>query len=495
MDSRHGMPLQAAATLPGRRLAAEELRGLFLFADLDDDQLAWVAESGEVVDVPAGTVLAREGDPAEWFYVLLAGTLSMTQRSGTGEVEIIRSATRGVFCGAVQFYFGDHATRPYAATSRAVTDGSFLVLSAAEFAVVFRRWYPMAVHLLQGLFAGMRTTNELVGQRERLSALGALTSGLMHGLNNPAAAAGRAAAALRERAAAVWTAWSDLVAGTVDPTAQRALLEVRSAVVARIADRPELGALAQSDQEDVLADWLIARDVRPAWELAGALAPGGVEVADLDSVASLVGAADLEPALRWLAAAADAQTLVAEIADATHRVSELVDAAKQYSQLDRTPFQPADLAAGVDATLLMLSAKLTSGITVVRDYDDALPRVPGHAAELNQVWTHLIDNALDAMAGEGTLTLRTAVDGESALVEVADTGPGIPPDLRHRVFEPFFTTKPVGQGTGLGLDVCRRIVVDRHAGDLRVLSQPGATRFQVRLPLHGPPGPGQSDDR
>jgi signal transduction histidine kinase len=419
----------------------------------------------------------------------------MTQRSGTGDVETVRSSARGAFCGAVQFYFGDHATRPYATTSRAVTDGSFLVLSAAEFAVVFRRWHPMAVHLLQGLFVGMRTTNELVGQRERLSALGALAGGLMHELNNPAAAAGRASAALKERASAVWSAWSELVAGSVGPPGQRALLDVRSAVVARIADGPRLSALAQADQEDVLADWLTARGVLPAWELAGALAPVGVGLDDLDAVASVVGAPDLESALRWLAAAADAQTLVAEIADATHRVSELVDAAEQYAQPDRTPFQRADVAAGLDATLVMLSAKLTPAITVVRDYDDALPRVQGHAAELNQVWTHLIDNALDAMAGEGVLTLRTAVDGESALVEVADTGPGIPPDLRQRVFEPFFTTKPVGQGTGLGLDVCRRIVVDRHAGDLRVLSQPGATRFQVRLPLQEPPGAGQSDDR
>jgi signal transduction histidine kinase len=178
--------------------------------------------------------------------------------------------------------------------------------------------------------------------------------------------------------------------------------------------------------------------------------------------------------------------LLQEIQDSTSRISGLVDAARQYSQLDRAPHQDTDLHAGLDATLVMLGAKIPSGVTVVKEYDRGLPLVPAFAAELNQVWTNLIHNALDAMGGEGTLTLRTAVDGDSALVEIGDTGPGIPEELRRRVFEPFFTTKPVGQGTGLGLDVSWRIVANRHGGDLRVTSVPGDTRFRVRLPLREP---------
>jgi signal transduction histidine kinase len=197
--------------------------------------------------------------------------------------------------------------------------------------------------------------------------------------------------------------------------------------------------------------------------------------------------AALEPALRWLAYAVETESLLAEIADSTGRISGLVDAARQYSQLDRAPYQPTDLHAGLDATLVMLSAKTPPGVRVVKDYDRSLPPVPGYPGELNQVWTNLVVNALDALAGEGTLTLRTARDGDCALVEVADTGPGIPEELRQRVFEPFFTTKPVGQGTGLGLDVSYRVVVTRHGGDLRVRSVPGDTRFQVRLPLQEPP--------
>jgi signal transduction histidine kinase len=179
----------------------------------------------------------------------------------------------------------------------------------------------------------------------------------------------------------------------------------------------------------------------------------------------------------------ETELLLREIRDSTSRISALVEAARQYSQLDRTPHQDTDLHAGLDATLVMLSAKIPSGITVVKEYDRSLPLVPAYAAELNQVWTNLIVNALDAMAGTGTLTLRTGRDGDCAVVEVADTGPGIPEALRRRVFEPFFTTKPVGQGTGLGLDVSWRIVVNRHGGDVRVTSRPGDTRFRVLLPL------------
>jgi len=242
--------------------------------------------------------------------------------------------------------------------------------------------------------------------------------------------------------------------------------------------------------------------VAGAWELAAVLVPAGLGPEDLAKVAGAVEPDFLEPALRWLAYTVETEMLLAEIQDSTARISGLVDAARQYSQLDRTPHQDTDLHAGLDATLVMLSAKIPSGVTVVKEYDRGLPLVPAYPAELNQVWTNLVHNALDAMAGGGTLTLRTAVDGDCALVEVADTGPGIPDELRKRVFEPFFTTKPVGQGTGLGLDVSWRIVVNRHGGDLRVVSRPGDTRFQVWLPLTeaisasaaaSPPAPGRPD--
>ena len=471
-----------AAALP-----PAQLRELFLFADLTGEQLDWVSRHSDVVEFPAGAEVTVEGEPAECFFVLLSGTMTMTRLVGGTEVETVRTSSRGVFSGAVQFYFGDQITQRYPATVRAVTDCRFLALPADEFAVVFRRWYPMAVHLLQGMFVGARTSNELVGQRERLLALGKLTAGLTHELNNPAAAAARATASLQDRIAGMRHKLALLADGQIDGRVLRALTDLQETFVNRIAGAAQLSALERSDLEDCLGDWLEDNEVTQPWELAAVFVPAGLGPEDLGKVADAVEPDFLEPALRWLAYTVETEMLLLEIRESTARISGLVDAAKQYSQMDRSPHQDTDLAAGIDATLIMLSAKIGPGITVVKEYDPALPPVPAYAAELNQVWTNLIHNALDAMAGNGTLTVRTAVEDDCALVEVGDTGPGIPEELHRRVFEPFFTTKPVGEGTGLGLDVSWRIVVNRHGGDLRLDSRPGDTRFQVRLPLREAP--------
>ena len=473
-------------TATEERLTADELRELFLFEDLDDDQLAWVAANGDVVDCPAGADVSVEGEPAECFFVLLDGTMTMSRVVGGSEVETVRTSHRGVYSGAVQFYFGDRLEQRYPATVRAVTDCRFLALPAGPFAAVFRDWYPMAVHLLEGMFVGQRNSAELVGQRERLLAMGKLTAGLTHELNNPAAAASRAAAALRDRFAGMRHKLAMLSEGKLDGEVLRALTGLQEEFVARVGAARELTTLERSDLEDGLGEWLEDHDVPQAWEMAGVFVAAGLGPDDLDRVTGAVGPSHLAPALRWLAYTVEAEALLVEIADSTSRISALVDAAKQYSQMDRTPHQPTDLHAGLDATLVMLGGKIKPGITVVKEYDRTLPEVPAYAGELNQVWTNLIVNALDAMAGEGTLTIRTARDGDCALVEIIDTGPGIPEELQSRVFEPFFTTKPVGQGTGLGLDVSWRVVVKRHGGDLRVTSVPGDTRFQVVLPLTEP---------
>ena len=468
------------------RLSPGELRELFLFEDLDEEQLAWVAGAGDVIDCAAGTDVSVEGEPAECFFVLLEGTMTMVRLVGGSEVEMVRTSHRGVYSGAVQFYFGDRLEQRYPATVRAITDCRFLALPAGPFAEVFRQWYPMAVHLLEGLFVGQRNAAELVGQRERLLALGKLTAGLTHELNNPAAAAARATDALRQRFTGMRHKLALLSEARIDGDVLRALTGLQEEFVARIGAARELSTLERSDLEDRTGEWLEEHDVAQPWDLAGVFVAAGLGPEDLDRVRTAVASSFLEPALRWLAYTVETETLLVEIADSTRRISSLVDAAKQYSQMDRTPHQPTDLHAGLDATLVMLGGKIGAGVTVVKEYDRSLPQVPAYAGELNQVWTNLIVNALDAMAGAGTLTLRTRRDGDAALVEVADTGPGIPDEVRSRVFEPFFTTKPVGQGTGLGLDVSWRVVVKRHGGDLRVTSTPGDTRFQVRLPLAEP---------
>jgi signal transduction histidine kinase len=472
-------------TVPAH-LAPEELRGLFLFEDLDADQLAWVSANGDVVDCAAGTEVTVEGEPAECFFVLLEGTMTMLRRVGGSEVETVRTDSRGVYSGAVQFYMRDRITQVYASTVRAVTDCRFLALPAGPFAEVFQRWYPMAVHLLEGLFVGTKNTAEVVGQRERLLALGKLTAGLTHELNNPAAAAARATAALRERIAGMRTKLAKLSDGHVPEGMLTALTTLQEEFIARMGPVTDLGPMERSDREDELGEWLEERDVDRAWDLAGVFVAAGLGLEDLQRVADAVTPSALPVAVQWLSYTVETESLVGEIAESTRRVSALVEAAKQYSQMDRTPHQATDLHVGLDATLTVMSGKIAPGVTVVKDYDRSLPAVPAYAGELNQVWTNLVHNALDAMGGSGTLTLRTARDGDRALVEIADTGPGIPEELRRRVFEPFFTTKPVGQGTGLGLDVSWRIVVNRHGGDLQVQSLPGDTRFQVRLPLEEP---------
>src|SRR4051795_12423025 len=288
-------------TTTEQRLTPDELRGLFLFEALDDNQLAWVADNGDVVDRAAGTEVSVEGEPAECFFVLLEGTMSMVRLVGGLEVETVRTSDRGVYSGAVQFYFGDRLEQRYAATVRAVTDCRFLALPAQSFAAVFREWYPMAVHLLEGLFLGQRNFAELVAQREQLLALGKLTAGLTHELNNPAAAAARATAALRDRFAGMRHKLAPLSEGRLDGEVLRSLTELQEEFVSGIGGAAELSALERSDREDGLGEWLDDHEVTQPWELAGVFVAAGLGEDDLERVARAVAPAHLEPALRWLA--------------------------------------------------------------------------------------------------------------------------------------------------------------------------------------------------
>jgi signal transduction histidine kinase len=268
-----------------------------------------------------------------------------------------------------------------------------------------------------------------------------------------------------------------------------ALTELQETAVERMAKAEKLSPTQVSEAEDELTDWLEGHGVDDAWDLAPALVASGVRTEWLDEVAETVPETLLADGIHWVAYALETEQLMGEIEDSTDRISALVGAAKQYSQLDRAPHADIDVTDGLHSTLVMLGHKIKeSGITVVKDFAESLPLVPAHPAELNQVWANLIDNAVHAMAEEGgTLTVRTALEDGHVLVEIGDTGPGVPPELQQKIFEPFFTTKPVGEGTGLGLDISYRVVTQRHGGDLRVVSKPGDTRFQVRLPVNEPP--------
>ena len=377
--------------------------------------------------------------------------------------------------------------KKYVMDVQAVTDATLYQLPAEDFGRIMRDWFPMAMHLLEGLFFGMQNTQRILGERERLLALGSLSAGLTHELNNPAAAAVRATSALRERVAGMRHKLAMLAGGTIDPETLPSLVKLQEAAVERVAKAPKLSPMETNDAEDELGDWMEAHDVTGGWDLAPTLVAAGLDVEWLDKAVGLCPVGATEPAVRWLAYTVETEMLMNEIEDATTRVSTLVGAAKQYSQMDRAPFQVVDVHELLDSTMVILGRKL-DGLRVVKEYDRGLPPLPAYAAELNQVWTNLIDNAVGAMHGTGTLTVRTSREDDCAVVEICDTGTGIPKNIQARIFEPFFTTKPVGQGTGLGLDISWRIVVKKHHGDIRVTSSPGDTRFRVILPLTPPPG-------
>jgi signal transduction histidine kinase len=459
----------------------EELRSLFLFEKLTDEQLTRLCVEGRVETIEPGPVFA-EGDPATCLYVLIEGALVTTRRVGDDDVEVARTSQRGVYTGAFMAYLGDRVPQSYPNSMRVTAPTRFYVLGADCFAQVMNEWFPMPVHLLEGLFFGSQRTKEAVGQRERLLALGSLTAGLTHELNNPAAAAVRATSSLRERVAGMRQKLKMIASGKYDTAKLEPLIELQQRAAEQVAKAPKLDPMEASDREDEVSDWLEDHGCHEGWQLAPVFVQAGLYSDWLDQVLDTVGADMIEPALRWLNYTVETELLMNEIEDATTRVSTLVGAAKQYSQLDRAPFQVVDVHDLLSSTLLMMSAKL-KGIKIVKNYDKSLPKIPAYASELNQVWTNLIDNAAQAMHGEGTLTIRTARDDGNVLVEIGDTGPGIPKEIQERIFEPFFSTKPVGEGTGLGLDIAWRIVVKKHHGDLRVESVPGDTRFQVRLPI------------
>jgi len=459
-----------------------ELRTLFLFEKLSDEELAWLCTHGHVELIKPGP-LYTEGEPATCFYVLLEGTVIMLRRVGTDDVEVNRTSERGVYGGAFNAYI-ERVPHVYNNSMRVPVPSRFFVLDASDFAEFMRERFPMAVHLLEGLFFGIRNTQQAIGQRERLLALGSLSAGLMHELNNPAAAAVRATASLRERVAGMRHKLGMIGAGRYSKATLATLVQLQDRAVELAAKAPALTPMEAADREDSVTEWLDDHEIASGWDLAPVFVQAGLDTAWLDQVATEVDEPALDSALRWLSYTVETELLMNEIEDSTARVSTLVGAARQYSQLDRAPYQVVNVHELLDSTLLMLGGKIPPGITVVKDYDTSLPPVPGYAGELNQVWTNLIDNAVAAMNGTGTLTVRSGRDREQAFVEFGDTGPGIPDEIRDRIFEPFFTTKPVGQGTGLGLDISWRIVVNKHHGDLRVMnSSPGDTRIRVTLPL------------
>jgi signal transduction histidine kinase len=453
----------------------EELRSLFVFEGLSDQQLRQVNDAGDSVSFTHGDILFREGEPADFWWVLLEGRVELLRRSGHEQSVFSVMDRPGVWSGGFRAWTDSPG---YLATGRAGGSGRMLRVPAVELGELVRAWFPFGVHLIIGFFQTVRMMEAMSRQREALVALGTLAAGLAHELNNPASAATRAVDALHTTYDTLLASLVGLAEGGLAPEQFMTMETLRREVEASSAS---LDPLAVADREEALTDWLDAHDVGEPWRIAPTLAMAGVDVSWCERVADLLDFAVLRPGLEWVASTLSASVLLSEIKESTGRVSNLVSTVKSYSQLDRASLQLIDITEGINSTLVVLGEKLHD-ITVVRDYAEDLPPIEAIPGELNQVWTNLIDNAVDAMEERGTLRVTARSDGDNVLVEIADTGAGIPPEVQARAFEPFFTTKDVGKGTGLGLDISRRIVVERHHGDITIVSQPGETIVTVKLP-------------
>ena len=455
----------------------ECLRSVPLFRHLPDDRLLWIGEHAEEVRLGAGAVIARQGDSPDGFYIVMEGETEWTRRVGGEEVFVVTLGEGSMFAELILVL-----DAPYPTTGRAVTDVGLLKLDVPSF------WEMLGIcpEVLRGILAtsveraGLHES--VKGQHAKLISLGTMAAGLAHELNNPAAAIGRSAADAREAFREASERAAELGALPLSPE-QRAYVAGLPGEMAR-RDADPLDSLERSDLEDELAEWMEERGVEDAWDLSPAFAGAGLDAVWLDYLAGRLPEEALGRVLGWLSAEITGDELLREIEDGSARISELVKAVKTYTHMDKAASKEVDVNAGLNSTLIMLAHKLKKGsVEVVRDFEKGLPPVCGHAGELNQVWANLIDNAIDAVDGDGRITVRTARENGRVLVEVADDGPGIPEDVRARIFEPFYTTKDVGKGTGLGLDISYRVVVEDHKGDIRVFSEPGDTRFQVRLPI------------
>jgi len=451
-----------------------ELRRVTEFADLPDDQLDWFLSQSQEMHLKAGEMYSRQGDPADAMFVILEGHLQ-----GRGELNgetVVFDLEPGDVTGVLPF----SRMKQFTVGQRAETDSRALRFPASLFPDLIQRMPELTKRLVGLMSDRIREVTRLEQQRDRLASLGKLSAGLAHELNNPASAAKRAASQLREMIKKIKSASLEL--GKRDLTqGQKTEIEKLEALFTQ-KDVVPPDALTISDLEDQIDSLLRSHGQNDLWQLAADLARRNIKPEILESLFANLDADAARAALVRIAASVEVAVLLHEIESSTSRISDLVGAIKEYTYMDRAKVQNVDVVKSLETTLTILNHKLKQGVAVQRDYQRVPLLVNSFGSELNQVWTNIIDNAIDAMRGKGDLRVRTYRDDDCVVVEIADNGPGISPEVQPHIFEPFFTTKGVGEGTGLGLDTVQRIV-KKHRGNIQVNSKPGDTRFQVWLPL------------
>ncbi len=451
-----------------------DLRRVPAFADLPDDQLDWFLSEAEEIHLRPDEFYVRLGDPAVWMSVILEGDLEIQADFAGGKAVIPIKA--GDVTGALPF----SRMKVSPVSGRAVTASHMLRFATVKFPELVQKMPELTSRLVGMMSDRIREATRFEQQRDRLASLGKLSAGLAHELNNPASAARRATAQLRSALKKIKDASLEL--GRRDLTsAQKSEIEKMEAVFIQNEEAPS-DPLAQSDLEEEVDSLLRSHGLKDMWQLAADLARKNVKPAALESLFAALDVETAKAALVRIAASIEIANLLSEIESSTSRISELVGAIKEYTYMDQSPVQNVDIVKSLENTLTIMKHKTRKGVTIKRDYETVPSLVNSFGSELNQVWTNLIDNAVDAMNGSGELRLRTFRDENFVVVEVGDSGTGIPTETKDHIFDPFFTTKGVGEGTGLGLDTVQRIV-KKHRGNIQVNSKPGDTRFQVRLPL------------
>ena len=460
----------------------EALRRVHVFADLPEDQLQWFAENVRDERFATGDILFRKGDPPDWMAVFLEGEMHAYRDDNAhdGYIYISRSGDpASEVTGVLPF----SRMTQFTVTGRAAMATRILRFPVHLFPELLQRMPILAKRLVGIMSDRVREVTTADQQQDKLMALGKLSAGLAHELNNPAAGATRAANDLIATLAELRAADLRLCRHAFTTEQEEAIRAFEDVALEHTATTAELNSLEQNDREDLVASWLEDHGVGDPWKLSGNLVEAGIDAAGLERISDVLEKETFADVLARVNAQLAVAKLASEIKVATSRISELVGAIKEYSYMDQASVQEVDIHKSLDSTLLILKYKLKKkSIGVTREYAEALPRLKAYGSELNQVWTNLIVNAVDAMPEGGTLKVRTKREPTDILVEIRDNGSGIPPELRSRIFEPFFTTKPVGEGTGLGLDTVARIV-RKHRGNIRVESKPGDTCFQIRLPL------------
>jgi signal transduction histidine kinase len=446
----------------------DELRKIPLFADLTEEDLERLYQMAETVSIPAGQLVLREGDQGDSLFVVLTGELEVTKRQGSQDV-LLALYKPGQFFGEMALL----EQAPRSASVRTLQESRLLVISQVAFQTLLSCSPSAPLKILHTVTSRLRSTESALIQNEKMAALGTLAAGLAHELNNPAAAVRSSTGQLREALAE-----RDRLAARL-----HSLATLQEELAERKITAPPDDPLLLCDLEDGLQEWLEDRGVDEAWELSPVLVASGWNRDELERLAERFSPTQLPLVVRWLGASSTVYGLLEEVRQSAEAMSEVVKAVKTYSYLDQAPIQEVDVVESLENTLVLLRPRITAGISITRDYRKDVPRIEAYGSDLNQVWTNLIDNAIDAIAGQGVLTLRAFTAESAVTVEIIDDGPGIPEEIQPRIFEPFYTTKDPGVGTGLGLHTAYNIIVNKHRGQLQVASRPGETRLRVVLPI------------